>query len=135
MSGAIGGVGRCSGHRRAEYLWPRFCGDYERGHALPLYQETGTVDLADSPTPHFDQMKLERYATATLQFSRGCPYRCEYCDIVVMFGRKPRCKTFVPIEQELDALLAAGVCNAFFDDDNLIGDRPQAKGLLRGLFD
>jgi radical SAM superfamily enzyme YgiQ (UPF0313 family) len=119
----------------AEYIWPQFCDDYERGHALPLYQEIGTVDLAASPTPRFDLLKLDRYTTATLQFSRGCPYQCEFCDIIVMFGRKPRCKSLAQIERELDALLVAGARNAFFVDDNLIGNRPLARGLLRGLID
>lgn len=119
----------------AEYLWPRFCRDYEAGQVESLYRETVTVDLADSPTPRFDLLALEHYTTATLQFSRGCPYRCEFCDIIVMFGRKPRCKALAQVERELDALHAAGARNAFFVDDNLIGNRPAAKQLLRGLVD
>jgi radical SAM superfamily enzyme YgiQ (UPF0313 family) len=47
------------------------------------------VDLAHSPVPRFDLLRLAAYTTATLQFSRGCPFRCEFCDIVVMFGRRP----------------------------------------------
>jgi len=119
----------------AERLWPRFCRDIETGRALPLYHETGTVDLADSPTPRFDLLQLDRYTTATLQFSRGCPYRCEFCDIIVMFGRKPRCKALAQVERELDALRAAGASDVFFVDDNLIGNRATAKALLRGLVD
>lgn len=119
----------------AEYIWPRFCRDFEAGKPLPLYQESGTVDLADTPVPRFDLLKLEHYTTATLQFSRGCPFRCEFCDIIVMFGRKPRCKSLAQVERELDALRAAGARNAFFVDDNLIGNRPVAKALLRGLAD
>ena len=64
-----------------------------RRASRPLYQETGTVALADSPAPRFDLLKLDRYSNATLQFSRGCPFRCEFCDIIVMFGRKPRVKS------------------------------------------
>lgn len=119
----------------AEHIWPQFCSDYEGGQTLSLYREAGTVSLADSPAPRFDLLKLNRYTTATLQFSRGCPYQCEFCDIIVMFGRKPRCKSLAQVELELDALLAAGARNAFFVDDNLIGNRPQAKVLLRGLID
>ncbi|MGH8648049.1 MAG: B12-binding domain-containing radical SAM protein, partial [Burkholderiales bacterium] len=117
----------------AEYIWPQFCRDLERGHPRALYRETGTVALADSPTPRFDLLKLERYSTATLQFSRGCPYRCEFCDIIVMFGRKPRYKHPERIGRELDALRAAGARSVFFVDDNLIGNRPQAKALLAFL--
>ena len=64
----------------AEYIWPRLCEDFENGCADGLYRETGTVALSASPTPRFDLLKLERYSTATVQFSRACPYRCEFCD-------------------------------------------------------
>ena len=76
----------------AEYIWPRFCRELEAGSPKALYRELGNVKLEDSPVPRYDLLKLERYATATLQLSRGCPYRCEFCDIIVMFGRKPRYK-------------------------------------------
>jgi radical SAM superfamily enzyme YgiQ (UPF0313 family) len=59
----------------AEYVWPRFCADFESGCASGLYREHGVVALADSPTPRFDLLKLARYSTATIQFSRGCPFR------------------------------------------------------------
>ncbi len=117
----------------AEYIWPQFCLDYERGAARRLYQETGVVNLEDSPTPRFDLLDLDRYTNVSLQFSRGCPYRCEFCDIVVMFGRRPRTKAPEQIGRELDALRAAGVRSAFFVDDNLIGHRARAKELLRYL--
>ncbi len=119
----------------AEYIWKRFCADYEAGRPQALYRETGTVALTDSPTPRFDLLKLERYSTVTLQFSRGCPYLCEFCDIIVMFGRKPRWKSNAQVERELDALRARGVRNVFFVDDNLIGNKKAAKGLLAFLRD
>jgi len=115
----------------AEYIWPQFCGDFAAGAARPLYRETGTVSLEDSPTPRFDLLKLERYTTATLQFSRGCPFRCEFCDIIIMFGRRPRFKRPEQIGRELDALRARGVRSVFFVDDNLIGNKAAAKDLLR----
>ena len=119
----------------AEYLWPRFCADFERGRAQPLYRETGSVALSDSPVPRFDLLQLAKYSTATLQFSRGCPYLCEFCDIIVMFGRKPRHKSLAQVERELDALRAAGAFNVFFVDDNMIGNRAVAKELLRSLIE
>jgi radical SAM superfamily enzyme YgiQ (UPF0313 family) len=119
----------------AEYLWPSFCADLEAGRPERLYRETGVVDLRHSPTPRFDLLKLARYTTATLQVSRGCPYLCEFCDIIVMFGRKPRYKTLAQVERELDALRAQGVHNLFFVDDNLIGHRALARELLRHLID
>ena len=119
----------------AEYIWPEFCRDFEHARPRALYRETGTVALADSPAPRFDLLKLEYYTTATLQFSRGCPFRCEFCDIIVMFGRKPRMKSNEQIGRELDLLRARGVCNVFFVDDNLIGNKAAAKDLLRFLRD
>ena len=117
----------------SEYVWPEFCRDFEQGRTRALYRETGTVSLADSPVPRFDLLKLDQYTTATLQFSRGCPFRCEFCDIIVMFGRRPRHKSIEQIGRELDALRARDVHNAFFVDDNLIGHKQAAKELLRFL--
>jgi radical SAM superfamily enzyme YgiQ (UPF0313 family) len=117
----------------AEYIWKEFCRDFAAGQPKPLYHETGTVALADSPVPRFDLLKLDRYSYATLQYSRGCPFRCEFCDIIVMFGRKPRVKSLKQIGRELDALRGAGMRSVFFVDDNLIGNIPQAKELLRFL--
>jgi radical SAM superfamily enzyme YgiQ (UPF0313 family) len=117
----------------AEYIWPEFCRDFVAGRAKPLYQETGVVALADSPTPRFDLLKLDLYNRITLQFSRGCPFRCEFCDIIVMFGRTPRTKSVTQIGRELDELRALDVREVFFVDDNLIGNRKLAKELLRYL--
>jgi hypothetical protein len=117
----------------AEYIWKQFCSDYERGIPKKLYHETGTVALSDSPTPRFDLLKLDLYNCASLQFSRGCPFRCEFCDIIVMFGRKPRVKSLEQVGLELDQLRRFNVRRAFFVDDNLIGNLPVAKKLLRFL--
>jgi radical SAM superfamily enzyme YgiQ (UPF0313 family) len=119
----------------AEYIWPQFCRDFELGKPGALYRETGTVALTDSPVPRFDLLRLERYSNVSLQYSRGCPYRCEFCDIIVMFGRRPRTKTPEQIGRELDVLRAQGLRRVFFVDDNLIGHRPQVKILLKFLAD
>jgi len=119
----------------AEYIWPRFCAEFECGNAASLYSEAGAVDLSDVPVPRFDLLDMNRYGTASLQYSRGCPYQCEFCDIIVMFGRKPRTKTPEQIGRELDALRGQGATSAFFVDDNLIGNRKLAKQLLRYLAD
>lgn len=119
----------------AEYVWPQFCTDFEKGCPRPLYRETGTVDLADSPMPRHDLLPLHRYQTVAVQFSRGCPFRCEFCDIIVTFGRKPRAKSLRQVEQELDLLRSRGVRNVFFVDDNLIGHLPRCRELLDFLAD
>jgi hypothetical protein len=117
----------------AEYIWPRFCADFEAGRFEKLYRETGNVRLEDSPTPRFELLKLERYATATLQLSRGCPFNCDFCDIIVMFGRRPRYKPVAALERELEALRRLGVRKVFFVDDNFIGNKGKAKETLRFL--
>lgn len=114
----------------SERIWPQFCADFEAGHALPLYQETDEIDLTTSPTPRYDLLKTDLYQKVSLQFSRGCPFRCEFCDIIVMFGRKPRTKSMPQVERELDLLREQGVTSVFFVDDNLIGNIPKAKELL-----
>jgi radical SAM superfamily enzyme YgiQ (UPF0313 family) len=119
----------------AEYIWPQFCTDVAAGKPKPLYQEHGVVDLADTPVPRFDLLKMHQYRTVSLQFSRGCPFRCEFCDIIVMFGRRPRTKSPAQIGRELDRLRTLGVNSVFFVDDNLIGNKRAAKELLRLLED
>jgi radical SAM superfamily enzyme YgiQ (UPF0313 family) len=114
----------------AEYIWPRFCSDFEAGRPDSLYQETGVVSLADSPVPRFDLLKVDRYQAMGMQFSRGCPFRCEFCDIIVMFGRKPRTKSHDQVGRELDLLRRLGARNVFFVDDNLIGNKRAARDLL-----
>ena len=117
----------------AEYVWREFCEDFEAGKPKRVYRETGVVELADSPVPRFDLLELDKYRAVSMQFSRGCPFRCEFCDIIVMFGRKPRTKSPTQIGKELDLLRRHGVHSVFFVDDNLIGDKRAAKDLLRFL--
>jgi radical SAM superfamily enzyme YgiQ (UPF0313 family) len=119
----------------AEYTWREFCRDIESGEPKRLYQESGTVSLTDSPAPRFDLLDLPKYQTVSLQFSRGCPFRCDFCDIIVMFGRRPRTKSVEQVGKELDLLRALNVHNAFFVDDNFIGNKPAAKELLEFLRD
>jgi radical SAM superfamily enzyme YgiQ (UPF0313 family) len=119
----------------AEYVWKEFCRDYEVHAPKPLYRETGTVSLSDSPVPRFDLLKLDKYEVVGLQFSRGCPFRCEFCDIIVMFGRRPRTKSVEQVGRELDQLRQRNVRSVFFVDDNLIGNKPVAKELLKYLYE
>ncbi|HEX5036338.1 MAG TPA: radical SAM protein [bacterium] len=119
----------------SEYIWPKFCADFAAGSPRALYQETGEVDLTDSPAPRYDLLNTDLYQKVSLQFSRGCPFRCEFCDIIVMFGRKPRTKSLEQVERELDMLRSRGVTSVFFVDDNLIGHIHKAKELLAFLAD
>jgi len=117
----------------AEYIWPRFCADLARGAPQALYRETGNVALEDSPVPRFDLLKLHAYSTASLQLSRGCPFNCDFCDIIVMFGRRPRYKAPAQIERELDRLRQLGARKVFFVDDNFIGNKAKARETLAAL--
>ncbi|GMQ92281.1 MAG: hypothetical protein BMS9Abin11_1603 [Gammaproteobacteria bacterium] len=115
----------------AEYIWPEFCRDFRQGLQRELYRESGLVDLGDSPVPRYDLLKIEKYSTIGIQYSRGCPFQCDFCDIIVMFGRQPRAKQVEQIGRELDLLRSLDVRSVFFVDDNLIGNKAYAKKLLR----
>jgi len=84
-----------------------------------------------SPVPRFDLVPLRAYATMALQISRGCPFNCEFCDIIVMYGRRPRTKSTAQVLAEVEAIHRLGVANIFVVDDNFIGNKKEAKELLR----
>ncbi|MEM3610158.1 MAG: radical SAM protein [Candidatus Anstonellales archaeon] len=119
----------------AEYIWRQFCNDFENGVPNKLYVEKGIVDLKDSPVPRYDLLKLHKYRGISMQFSRGCPFNCEFCDIIVMFGRKHRTKCVNQIQAELDLLRKLNVNNVFFVDDNLIGNKKNAIELFEFLYE
>jgi len=115
----------------AETTWPQFLEDWTRGEHEARYEQAEKTDMARMPVPRFDLLKMHHYAFGSLQFSRGCPFQCEFCDIIVTFGRRPRIKTAAHILAELDALLAQGMKIAFVVDDNLIGNKKAIKEVLR----
>ena len=89
--------------------------------------------MLDSPLPRFDLLKVDRYRSMTIQFARGCPFNCEFCDIIVMYGRRPRTKSAAQVMAEIEAIHRLGVANIFVVDDNFIGNKKEAKELLRAL--
>jgi len=92
------------------------------------------ADVTASPTPRFDLLNPGFYADASVQFSRGCPFTCEFCDIIELYGRAPRTKTTEQMLGELDALHALGHSgNVMFVDDNLIGNKKAVKQFLPHL--
>src|SRR5688572_28394402 len=119
----------------AEYTWPQFVRDYEAGRWQPVYRQDEKPSLLDSPRPRFDLLKTERYRSLAIQFGRGCPYSCEFCDIIVMYGRRPRTKSVAQVLAEVEAIHALGVANIFVVDDNFIGNKKEAKALLAALAD
>ena len=80
----------------------------EAGDHAGRYEQAERTDMTRVPVPRFDPLKMGRYAFGSLQFSRGCPFQCEFCDIIVTFGRRPRVKTGAQVIAELDAIKETG---------------------------
>jgi radical SAM superfamily enzyme YgiQ (UPF0313 family) len=101
------------------------------GQPLVLQAGDEHPDLALAPVPRFDLLKLTDYASVSVQYSRGCPFLCEFCDIIEIFGRKPRVKSAAQILRELEELRRLGwKSSVFFVDDNFIGHKRAVKKLL-----
>lgn len=106
----------------------------EEGTARRLYNIVDRPDMTASPVPRFDLLQMNKYTSMPVQFSRGCPFQCEFCDIITIYGRKPRAKTPAQIIGELDTLRALGWRNeVFIVDDNFIGNHHKALALSREL--
>ncbi|MBN1337381.1 MAG: B12-binding domain-containing radical SAM protein [Deltaproteobacteria bacterium] len=118
----------------AEEILGDLLADLERGVRKGTYKAPRFPDLACSPVPRFDLLDLDRYMHVGVQFSRGCPYDCEFCNVVDLNGRRPRTKAVSQMLAELDALHALGWRgHVDFVDDNLIGNRRATKALLEAL--
>ena len=108
--------------------------DLRAGALKPLYRGAAPNSLAALPVPRFDLLDLRSYATMSIQFSRGCPYRCEFCDIWKMYGNRPRTKSPELIVAELDELHRLGWRGpVFFVDDNFIGNKREIRRLLEAV--
>ncbi|MET0626766.1 MAG: B12-binding domain-containing radical SAM protein [Pyrinomonadaceae bacterium] len=118
----------------AEATLPEFIADLERGEPKPVYQPAERPALTATPVPHFQLADLGRYSAMSIQYSRGCPFSCEFCDIIEIYGRVPRTKTNEQVLAELDALLATGWRGlVFIVDDNFIGNKKNVRKLLPAL--
>jgi len=108
----------------------------ERPPSQMRFQTETRLPLAEFPVPAYDRIDVSKYFLGSVQFSSGCPYRCEFCDIPELYGNNPRLKTPEQIVAELDAILANGGERAiYFVDDNFVGNRKAAKELLPHLIE
>jgi len=120
----------------AEVTLPAFLRDLEQGTPQRVYTSTELPDIRSTPAPRWDLADLRRYASMSVQFCRGCPFDCEFCNVTSLFGHRPRTKTPEQIVAELDALYALGWRGRiFFVDDNLIGNKRQLRELLAALIE
>jgi len=115
-------------------VFQEIAADLERGSAKRLYVITDKPDITKTPIPRFDLLKIGKYASMAVQFSRGCPFQCEFCDIITIYGRKPRTKPPRQLLAELDALYELGWRDdVFIVDDNFIGNHKLALELALKL--
>ena len=118
----------------AEALIAGLASDLEQGTAKRVYQAAERPEMATSPLPDLSLIKMHRYSTMAVQYSRGCPFNCEFCDIIEIYGRRPRTKAVAQVLAELDQLREAGWREAvFIVDDNFIGNKARAKELCVAL--
>jgi radical SAM superfamily enzyme YgiQ (UPF0313 family) len=118
----------------AEEAFPGIAAALENGTAHALYRIIDKPDMTRSPVPRFDLLLRNNYTSMPIQFSRGCPFQCEFCDIITIYGRRPRAKTPAQVIRELDVLRGLGWRNeVFIVDDNFIGNHGQAVALTKEL--
>jgi radical SAM superfamily enzyme YgiQ (UPF0313 family) len=117
----------------ADQTWPQFLTDWAGGTHRPRYEQETRTDMTTLPPPRNDLLKLNRYLQGSVQMSRGCPFMCEFCDIIVTFGRKPRVKTPDQVIAELEDWRLAGMGAVFLVDDNIIGNRKALVPILKRI--
>jgi radical SAM superfamily enzyme YgiQ (UPF0313 family) len=144
---AVGGTGvsatpdRFRGHfdilfiGEAELTWRQFLKDWQAGSYKPEYRQIEKPDIALSPMPRWDSIvpDIKKYAMGGVQTTRGCPYDCEFCDVVYLHGRNQRHKPVQRVIDEVKVLEKLGVQTIFFTDDNFVGNHRYAKEVLRAL--
>jgi len=119
----------------AEETWPEFLRDWTAGTQRREYRQIAKLDLAQSPKPRWNSIAgdLGKYAFGGVQTTRGCPFDCEFCDVIYLYGRRARHKPIPQVLEEIEALERLGMSTVFFADDEFIGDPRYTKELLRAL--
>lgn len=120
----------------AELTLPPFLKDLENGIPKKVYRSVEFPSLSMTPIPRWDLIKVKKYATLMIQYSRGCPFNCEFCDITSLYGCKPRLKSGDQLIAELEAIYDLGWRDRIFIvDDNFIGNKQKIKAILPRLID
>lgn len=115
----------------AEVTLPLFFEDLSKNSLKKIYTSEIKPDIKTTPVPRFDIIDVNKYSNMAVQFSRGCPFNCEFCDIIEMFGRKTRTKNIDQFIKEIDAVYESGFRGSLFIvDDNFIGNKKEVKKLL-----
>jgi radical SAM superfamily enzyme YgiQ (UPF0313 family) len=118
----------------AEEVFADIARELEEGTAKALYRVSDKPDMSHSPIPRYDLLRRDMYTSMPVQFSRGCPFQCEFCDIITIYGRKPRTKSSAQLIAEIDVLRSLGWRNeVFIVDDNFIGNSKNALQLAHDL--
>lgn len=111
-----------------EITLPMFLSDLEKGRPQRVYTTTEYADICQSPVPTWELVDLRKYDSLSIQYSRGCPFNCDFCNVTAMLGHRPRTKSAAQLVAELDKIYALGWRrNIFFVDDNFIGNRRHLK--------
>jgi radical SAM superfamily enzyme YgiQ (UPF0313 family) len=112
----------------AEITLPQFLNDLNEGKLKQKYSSEEWAEITTTPLPRWDLISINNYTSMNVQYSRGCPFDCDFCDITVLYGRKPRTKTKEQVIAELDVLYFTGWRGpVFFVDDNFIGNKVKLK--------
>jgi radical SAM superfamily enzyme YgiQ (UPF0313 family) len=116
-----------------EYIWPEFLNDFKNGRHKDFYIQKEKVSMADSPVPAFEKLDAKSYQAFYVQTTRGCPFDCEFCDIIITDGRIPRVKSIEQVMTEVNKLRELGVKYVTFSDANYIANTKFAKELTHEL--
>ena len=118
-----------------EYTWKQFLAEWSAGTHGDHYVQADKIDMRDSPAPRVELLKVDQYRLGCVQTTRGCPFKCEFCDIIVTYGRKVRAKPIAHVIAELQQWADHGVDFVTLADDNLVGDRAYCREMLRAVAD